>query len=78
MTKKRMQLGQLSLRQSSRPREFKAIKTVQEKIQEAKENKLLMDEWIATPGNNIYIGEHGPKQKDKRYYSPVGSKGKLY
>ena len=75
---KRLQLGNLSLRQSNRTREFRPQKTVEEKIEEARLNKILVEAWIATPGNQVYIGEHGPRPRDKRPYRPVGGGGKFF
>ena len=62
----------LSSRNRQRPkaREFKPVKTMAVKLQEAAETKALIEEWLAA-GNLPYIGQHGPKEKPKGAYTPA-------
>ena len=62
----------LSSRNRQRPkaREFKPVKTMAAKLEEAAETKALIEEWLAA-GNLPYIGQHGPKEKPKGAYTPA-------
>lgn len=71
--KPQLKLGQLSTRRSSKGREFKAIKTLEEKKAEADKTKELINKWLEE-GNLPFIGQHGPKEKPKRTYKPASGK----
>ena len=62
-----LDLGRLS----SRAREFRAVKTVAEKQEEAAENNRLIEGWLAK-GNLPDIGVHGPKLPPRKYNPAYG------
>ena len=72
----RLKLGNLNIRQRNGPREFRAIKSLDEKIADAKETQQLIDGWLAVPGNQTFLGEHGPKEKPLTY-RPAHGKTRL-
>ena len=59
-----LDLGRLSNR--TKAREFKPVKTVAQKQEEAAENQALIEEWLAK-GNLPDIGQHGPKLPPRKY-----------
>ena len=67
---KKVGMYNLSNRQRPKAREFKPVKTMAVKLQEAAETKALIEEWLAA-GNLPYIGQHGPKEKPKGAYTPA-------
>lgn len=71
--KPQLNLGHLSTRRRSKGREFKAVQTLEQKKAEAIETKKLMDEWFEA-GNIPFIGQHGPKEKPERAYTPASGK----
>lgn len=77
--KNRVGLGNLSIsrRRRTAAKEIKAITSVEDKIEDAKRTAALIEEWLSKDGNQVYIGEHGPKQKPKRPYLPARGNTKL-
>jgi hypothetical protein len=67
-----LDLGRLSNR--TKAREFRAVKTVAEKQEEAAENNRLIEEWLAK-GNLPDIGIHGPKPAPRKYNPAYGRYG---
>jgi len=55
----------------TRGREFRPIKSPEDKELEAAETARLIAEWLEA-GNLPYVGEYGPREKDERAYKPVG------
>lgn len=76
VNKGRLKLGNLGIRQRTGPREFRAVKSLDEKIADAKETQQLIDGWLAVPGNQTFLGEHGPKEKPLTY-RPAHGKTRL-
>ena len=72
INKGRLKLGNLGVPQRTSPREFRAVKSLDEKIADAKETQQLIDEWLAVPGNQTLLGEHGPKEKPLTYRPAYG------
>ena len=71
--KQQLNLGQLSTRRRSKGREFKAVQTLAQKQAEAIETNKLINEWLEA-GNIPFIGQHGPKEKPQRAYTPANGK----
>ena len=76
INKGRLKLGNLGVPQRTSPREFRAVKSLDEKIADANETQQLIDGWLAVPGNQTFLGEHGPKEKPLTY-RPAHGKTRL-